>query len=119
MDGKTNQSVLPLQCKRAEDHFERRLRSQRLMCCSVVPWSQGVSLSVTQPLPAMCFGCLPALQQDPGMHQPQQALPAYPWGATVGTEAMRVPRQVTCCLDNQGARWMVGIQGREVLQNVS
>lgn len=51
------------------------------------------------------------------MQQPQQDVPAYPWGATMGTEAVGVPRHVTRCMDNWGACWGVGMQGRGILQN--
>lgn len=73
------------------------------MCCSAAPWSQGVSHSMTQLLPGTCFGCLPALQQDLGMHHPQQPVPAYPWGATTGAEAVRVPRHVTMLSGQPGS----------------
>lgn len=58
------------------------------ICWSAAPWSHGVCLSMTQLLPGMCLGCPPTLQQYLVMHQPQQDVPAYPWGATTGTEAV-------------------------------
>lgn len=53
--------------QKGQGPFERWLRSQHVTCCSATPWSQGVSHAVTQLLPGMCLGCLPALQQDVGM----------------------------------------------------
>lgn len=86
------------------------------MCCSAAPWGRKVPLSMTQLFPGTCLGCPPTLQQYLVRHQPQQDVPANPWGATMGTEAVGLPRHVICSLDNWGACWRVGIWGREVLQ---